>query len=105
MNSFKNFQHRRFISKEGEILNGDFILEEGLTIRFKNGYLNDAEDEEGNLLPALMTADSSHIEHWQNGVIHCEKEPAVIDAVDGYEEWWLNGRQVEENQVPNHSTK
>lgn len=51
---------------------------------------------DGSLLPAISTADSSHIEHWKNGVLHCEKEPAVIDSIDGYEEWWFNGKQVEE---------
>ena len=108
MKSFKIFQHRKFLLKEGEIANGDYILDDGITVRFKTGYLNDATDENGNLLPAISTADGNHIEHWKNGVLHCEKEPAVIDNVDEYEEWWLNGKQVEPqaaNQVPNHSAK
>ena len=94
MKSFKSYQHRRILLKEGEIADGDIILPDGMTLRFKDRYLNDAEDEQGNLLPAIMTADSRHIEHWKDGVLHCDGEPAVIDAVDQYEEWWLHGRQV-----------
>ena len=80
--------------KEGEIANGDIIIDDGMTIRCKNGYLNDAVDETGDPLPAIMSADATHVEHWKDGVLHCEDGPAVIDNVDGYEEWWLNGKQV-----------
>lgn len=104
MKSFKSYQHRRILLKEGEIANGDYIIDGEMTIRIKNGYLNDAEDEGGKLLPAIATADGSHIEHWKDGVLHSEREPAVIDNIDNYEEWWLNGRQVE-NQVPNPTAK
>ncbi|MBQ8678324.1 MAG: hypothetical protein IJ530_01010 [Treponema sp.] len=94
MKNFKSYQHRRILLKEGQVCNGDYIIEGEMTIRCKNGFLNDATDENGGLLPAIMTADASHIEHWKDGVLHCEKEPAVIDLIDNYEEWWLNGRQV-----------
>lgn len=94
MKSFKAYQHRRILTAENEIADGDFIIDGDMTVRIKDGYLNDALDEEGKLLPAIETADGSHTEHWQNGVLHCESEPAVIDNVDGYEEWWLNGKQV-----------
>ena len=93
MKSFKSYQHRRILLKEGEIADGDFIID-GMTVRIRNGLLNDATGEDGSPLPAIMTADSRHIEHWKDGVLHCDGEPAVIDAVDQYEEWWLHGRQV-----------
>lgn len=104
MKNFKSYQHRRILLKEGEIANGDYIIDGEMTIRIKNGYLNDVLDENGSLLPAISTSDGSHIEHWRDGVLHCEKEPAVIDNIDNYEEWWLNGKQVE-SQVPNPTEK
>ena len=94
MKSFKSYQHQRILLSDKTIANGDYIVDGEVTVRIKNGYLNDAEDEQGNLLPAIETADATHIEHWKDGVLHCEKEPAIIDNVDGYEEWWLNGKQV-----------
>lgn len=104
MKSFKSYQHRRILTKEGQVASGDYIIDGEMTIRIKDGYLNDAEDADGILLPAIAAADGSHIEHWKNGVLHCETEPAVIDLTDKYEEWWLNGRQVE-HQVPKPPTE
>ena len=95
MKSFRSYQYQHFVTSEGMIANGDYIFkDDGFVIRLKNGYLNDAADEDGNVLPAVEFIDGSHVEHWKNGALHCEKEPAVIDSVDGYEEWWLNGRKV-----------
>lgn len=93
MKSFKSYQHLRLITSEGMIANGDYILE-GITIRTKQGYLCDSLDEEKNILPAVETHDGSHIEHWKDGELHCENAPAVIDILENYEEWWLNGRHV-----------
>ena len=95
MKSFKSYQQQRILLSDNTIANGDFIVDGEVTVRIKNGYLNDVEDDNGELLPAIQTADSTHIEHWKDGVLHCEKEPAVIDVVDNYEEWWLNGKMVE----------
>ncbi|MFC2330935.1 MAG: hypothetical protein ACFNKL_07730 [Treponema sp.] len=89
-------QHQKILLSDNSIANGDYVIDGEITIRIKNGYLNDVEGDDGSLLPAISTADSSHIEHWKNGVLHCEKGPAVIDSIDGYEEWWFNGKQVEE---------
>lgn len=95
MRSFKSYQHQRILLSDRTIADGDFIIESEITVRIKNGYLNDAVGEDGSVLPAISTADGSHIEHWKDGVLHCENEPAVIDSLDGYEEWWLNGRRIE----------
>lgn len=104
MKSFKSYQHQRILTAENEIANGDYIIGGEMTIRTKNGYLCDGADEKGNALPAIELANGTHIEHWLNGVLHCEKEPAVIDNVDGYEEWWLNGKQVSNpNPAPNQN--
>lgn len=94
MKSFCQFQHRIILDDTSDIADGDYILED-LTVRIKDGYLNDIEDEEGRTLPAIEMHDGTHIEHWKNGVLHCESEPAVIDSKDGYEEWWLEGKQVQ----------
>lgn len=95
MKSFKAYQHQRILVEGNKIADGDYIIDGDMTIRVKNGFLQDALDADGNALPAIASADGSHIEHWQNGVLHCESEPAVIDSVDGYEEWWLDGKQTE----------
>ena len=94
MKSFKSYQHQRILMSDGTLAKGDFIIEGEMTVRVKDGYLNDVFDPEGNLLPAISTADGSHIEHWKMGVLHCETEPAVIDNIDNYEEWWLEGKQL-----------
>lgn len=94
MKNFSNYQYRKIITEEGRIAEGDYIIEEKIIVRIKNGYLNDITDEEGKILPAIEATDSTHIEHWKNGLLHCEFEPAVIDLVDGYEEWWKEGHLI-----------
>lgn len=94
MESFKKYQNLRIVTEEGKIADGDYILSD-VTIRIKDGYLNDSVDEEGKPLAAVETHDGNHEEHWKNGVLHCEYEPAVKDVADGVEEWWLEGRKVE----------
>ena len=93
MKSFKSYQHLRILTTQGTIADGDYILE-GITVRIKKGFLNDAVDEHGKILPAVETHDGNHVEHWKNGVLHSEDSPAVVDNVDNYEEWYLNGTFV-----------
>lgn len=102
MKSFQKFQYQKIITQEGRIANGDFIVENGiLTIRTKNGYLNDLTLPDGVVLPAVENEFMTHIEHWKEGVLHCETEPAIIDTTteDGYEEWWLNGKKVDKSAI------
>lgn len=93
MKSFKKYQYRGVPTEDGVPANGDYIYPD-ITVRFKDGYLNDSVDEEGNVLPAIETHDGSHIEHWKNGVLHCKKSPAIVDNLDNYEEWYLDGIPV-----------
>ena len=93
MKSFKRYQYRRVPTEEGIPANGDYIYPD-VTIRFKDGYLNDFVDEENQVLPAIETHDGSHSEHWKNGVLHCEREPAILDKNDNYEEWYRDGKPV-----------
>lgn len=93
MKSFKRYQYRRIPTEEGLPASGDYIYPD-VTVRFKNGYLNDSLDEEKKVLSAIETHDGSHIEHWKNGVLHSEKEPAIIDTRDNYEEWYVEGKPV-----------
>ena len=44
MKSFKSYQHQRILLSDNTIANGDFVIEGEMTIRVKNGYLNDATD-------------------------------------------------------------
>jgi len=93
MKSFKRYQYRGVPTEDGAPANGDYIFSD-ITVRFKDGYLNDVVDEDGNILPAVETHDGSHIEHWKNGVLHCENSPAIVDNKDNYEEWYLDGKPV-----------
>lgn len=90
MKDFRNFQNVRIITEEGTIANGDYIMED-VIIRCKNGLLSDNTDESGELLPAIETRDGNHLEHWKNGLLHCEDAPAIVDNVDNYEYWFVNG--------------
>ena len=94
MKSFKVYQYRRIILENGDLASGDYDFDD-ITIRTHEGYLNDAFDkEDGHVLPAVETHDGNHVEHWKNGVLHCEKEPAILDKNDNYEEWYRDGKTV-----------
>jgi len=94
MENFKQYQHRRIITTDGLIANGDFIMPD-IVVRITDGFLNDAMDDKGNIYPAIETLDGNHIEHWKNGVLHCVTAPAVVDNIDNYEEWWFEGHKIE----------
>lgn len=93
MKTFSNYQYRRLLTKEGSICHGDYVKDDFI-IRTKNGFLNDVLDEEGSLLPAIQMHDGSHIEHWKNGVLHCEDGPAVEDLFENRKEWWIDGKKI-----------
>lgn len=99
MKTFSEYQKQTVLTKEGRIADGDYIFSDingvEITVRVKKGYLNDVISENGDILPAIETSNGSHVEHWKNGVLHCENGPAVIDIDDDYEEWWNNGKKQE----------
>lgn len=96
MKSFRSYQNERIYDDNGNIAHGDYILEDvQLIIRINKGFLDDEEGEKGIILPAVETFDGSHVEHWKKGVLHCEKQPAVVDNLSNYEEWWFDGKLVE----------
>ncbi|MCQ2584501.1 MAG: hypothetical protein MJ185_02830 [Treponema sp.] len=99
MKSFKSYQHLRLVTSEGMIANGEFIRD-GFILRIKNGYLCDStsydpQDKETKILPAVEAQNGTHIEHWKDGVLHCETEPAIINLSENIEEWWISGNQVQ----------
>ena len=99
MRSFKSYQHQRILMTDMKVADGDYIIEGELTVRVKDGYLNDAQAPDGSVLPAISSSDGTHIEHWKNGVLHCESEPAIVDNIDNYEEWWIDGKQIPPSQA------
>lgn len=94
MNTLTNYINRRILDDNNHIANGNYINDDYI-IRVSNGKLNDDIDEDGVFLPAIQFHDGSHIEHWQNGVLHFEGGPAVIDSIDKREEWWIQGKKIE----------
>lgn len=91
MQDLRRYQYRRILNNGEILMDGDYLIDDYLIIRVKNGFLNDSVDMDGQVHPAVESVDATHIEHWNNGVLHCETEPAVIDNIDLYEEWWVNG--------------
>lgn len=90
MKDFSSYQNVRIITEEGSLANGDYILDD-VIIRCKNGLLCDSTDENGDTLAAIETRDGNHLEHWRNGLLHCDTGPAIVDVVDNYEKWYING--------------
>lgn len=90
MNDFRKYYLVRILNEYGELADGEYIMD-NMIVRIKDGFLNDAADENGDTLPAIELHDGSHIEHWKEGALHCTDGPAVIDSEDGYESWFLNG--------------
>lgn len=104
MRTFKYYQHRKVLTPENEIGDGDYIVGGGtMTIRLSNGLLSDVICQNRSILSAIETIDLSHIEHWRNGVLHCDNGAAVIDTREGYEEYWLNGKEVNKEEVVNEN--
>lgn len=91
----KHQNFRLTVMQEGKIVlaEGDCIMD-GVVYRFSKGLLNDVIDEEGHVLPAVESQDGNHIEHWKEGVLHCENSPAVVDNVEDIEEWYFEGKKV-----------
>lgn len=95
MKNFKIYNHLRIITEEGAIAHGDYRIDNYI-LRIKEGFLNDDIGENGEILPAIENDDFTHIEHWKDGVLHYENAPAVIDLIDNYNEWWINGKIIDE---------
>lgn len=51
----------------GKPLSGSFEIDDGVTVRVKNGKLEDTVLENGEVLPAIETPQY-YIEHWTNGM-------------------------------------
>lgn len=68
----------------------------GYILNFEKGYLSDQKIQSGKIIkPAVYSSDNKYTEHWKDGVLHCENGPAVINGFKHYEEWWINGKQIE----------
>ena len=103
MESFKKYQYRRCITEEGELCEGSLTFEnenkETWTLRFHKGFLSNAletqDDGKDVLHPAVEKSDGSHVEFWENGELHRENEPAIIDLNENVEEWYEHGEKRE----------
>lgn len=94
MKTFSEFQGRKFF-KHHKLFTGKFIdKENGIITRWREGLLNDEVEKDGNVIHAIESLDCTHYEHWKDGVLHCETEPAVIDTLDDREEWWYEGERI-----------
>ena len=98
MKSFKDYNGKVVIMENGALASGTYFINECM-MRFKKGLLNNEVDDEGNVLPAIEKNDGTHVEYWEDGKLHREKEPAVIDLLDNIEEWWLKGHKVTAEQA------
>jgi hypothetical protein len=83
---------------------GPWDSEEGETgviciVRVKDGFLSNRLDSNGELLPAVETANG-HTEWWEAGLLHRRDGPAVFSDGGAWQEWWEEGRllRIEEAQ-------
>ena len=95
--TFELYQKQQIFLSDGTLANGTYSIDGGFTIRVKNGYLTDGIDEDGNNLPAIYADDGSHIEHWEDGLLHCMGDNAVIDKAVPFTEFWLYGKLIIRN--------
>lgn len=99
MKDFRELQLVRIITKEGTIAKGDYLDEEVIIRCDERGFLNDSIDEDGQILPAIETRDGNHREFWTHGLLNCPTGkdglylPAVVDNIDNYELWFVNGKE------------
>lgn len=92
---FQKYVNYKVILKEGKPANGIFTIA-GYILNFEKGYLSDQKTQSGKIIkPAVYSSDNKYTEHWKDGVLHCENGPAVINGFKHYEEWWINGKQIE----------
>lgn len=94
MKTLIQLQNKAILDIDAKLVHGVVDNLGNYTLRVKNGYLSDFTSKDGSVIPAVESSDFTHIEHWKNGVLHNDKEPAVIDLLEGYEEWWYNGVRV-----------
>ena len=99
MKDFRELQHVRIITREGTIAKGDYLNDEVIIRCDEHGFLNDSKDEDGEILPAIETRDGNHREYWKHGLLNCPVDddghfkPAVVDNIDKYELWFVNGKE------------
>lgn len=93
MKTMKDYNGRVVILENGDLADGTYFVEDWI-LRYKDGLLNNEKGENGEVLPAVEKTDGTHYEYFENGKLHRENEPAIIDLLDDVEEWWLNGNQV-----------
>lgn len=92
---FKKFENHKVMLKDGKTANGIYIISSYI-LNFENGYLSDQCTQSGKILkPAVYSSDNKYTEHWKNGVLHYDNGPAVSDGFKHYDEWWINGKQIE----------
>ncbi len=99
MKDYKEFQKVPLLNSDGSVADGTYHDGENVILKINYGYLNDEVTEDGTVIPAVTIDGACHIEHWQNGLLHCETEPAIIDNIDNYEEWWYRGKLVNRVEV------
>lgn len=92
---YENYTNTKVLLKNGKPANGIYA-DCGYILHLKDGYLSDQFTLSGKFLkPAVYSSDLKHTEHWKDGVFHCENGPAIIDGLKNYEEWWIEGKQIE----------
>lgn len=64
---FPKYENSCLKTSDGKPLSGSFEIDDGVTVRVKNGKLEDTVLENGEVLPAIETPQY-YIEHWTNGM-------------------------------------
>jgi hypothetical protein len=82
--------------KQGNLLEGTVITEDGIIRRFRNGLLDgDSYTPEGKRITQPAVEGPGHLEYWREGKLHRDQGlPAVSSRGFHYREWWVEGNQV-----------
>ena len=82
--------------KNGRLLEGTVITEDGVIRRFHKGLLDgDSYTPEGRRITQPAVEGPGHLEYWREGKLHRDNGlPAVSSRGFHHREWWTEGNCV-----------
>jgi hypothetical protein len=84
--------------KDGRLLEGTVITEDGVIRRFHNGLLDgDSSTRDGKVITQPAVEGPGHLEYWREGRLHRDHGlPAVSSRGFHHREWWVAGILVKQ---------
>jgi hypothetical protein len=87
--------------KNGRLLEGTAITEDGIIRRFHNGLLDgDSYTPEGKRITQPAVEGPGHLEYWREGRLHRDHDlPAVSSRGFHHREWWAAGICIRQEDI------